>query len=325
MLIKSTQEMRAFLGRAISSDFTFDSLKPYLELAQQDYLVKALGAEYWAILEAQALNSEVNNPILPLVSRALAFYAYHKYLPYSIGLDSDNGLQETESDSTKPLRIGVLEKRQRETIENASNALESVLLELFKNKTTYQAFWATPYGISLKSVWFPTATHLTDVLPLVGGSYRMFVSINRYFVWAEVSKVLPVIGMATLTQIKQAHINNATDEVLVNACRLLKQYIAWAAYEEALLFLNVVQLGNGSLRVLSEFDGINNTKAPDEKLWAEYKRGIQNRTDGAYNDLIGFLSKNVATFSDFANQAAYKPERGRLPDNSKYKSIFRMK
>ena len=104
MLIKSTQEMRAFLGRAISSDFTFDSLKPYLELAQQDYLVKALGAEYWAILEAQAQNNEAN-PILPLVRRALAFYAYHKYLPYSIGLDSDNGLQETESDNTKPLRL----------------------------------------------------------------------------------------------------------------------------------------------------------------------------------------------------------------------------
>jgi hypothetical protein len=139
MLIKSTQEMRAFLGRAISSDFTFDSLKPYLELAQQDYLVKALGAEYWAVLETQAQNNEAN-PILPLVSRALAFYAYHKYLPYSIGLDSDTGLQETESDNTKPLRIGVLEKRQRETIENASNALEAVLLELFKNKTNYQAF-----------------------------------------------------------------------------------------------------------------------------------------------------------------------------------------
>lgn len=330
MLIRNVEELRMFLGRAVNASFEFDSLQPFIMLAQDEYLKKGLGFAYFNELDIQcngvegATLSPDNAFILRYVQRALAFYTYHKYLPYAIGSDGDNGLQEMETDKTKPVRIGVLEKRQRETIENASVAMETILSFLFELKHKYPTFWNSDFGIKLKTSWFGTAQQLSDALPLVGDSHRLLLTLNRYFTFAERSKISPVIGKQLLISVKNYHLNPSNDEVMGDLYRLTKQAIAWLAYDEALVFLNITQTGKGSLRVLSEFDGINNAKAPDADQWTEYKRNVKVRTEGAMGDLVGFLNKNAETFPDFKNQLAYKISKGRLPDNSKYKSIFRM-
>lgn len=331
MLIRNVEELRKYLGRAVNSSFEMDSLQPFIELAQDEFIKKALGSVYFAELDTQYNDGEngslsVDNKfIFPYIQRALAFYTYHKYLPYAIGNDGDNGLQETETDKTKPVRIGVLEKRQRETILNASNSIETVLQLLFSLKFPYPTFWNSVTGVALKKSWFGTAEQLSNVLPLVDGSYRLLLTLNRYFVWAEGTRLLQILGTDILAIVKAYHVTPNLTTGQADLYRLSRQYLAWAAYDEAILFLNVVPSGQGGLRVLSEFDGINNSKAPDENQWQEYKRVIGNHTLSARADLIGFLNKNAETFPSFKTSMLYKPEQSRLPDNKQYRSVFRMK
>ncbi|MEA5257172.1 DUF6712 family protein [Arcicella aquatica] len=332
MLIRNVEELRKYLGRAVNASFEIESLQPFIELAEDEYLKKGLGLVYFNELNNQvngtgSVQLSANNAfILPYIQRALAFYTYHLYLPYAIGNDGDNGLQETETDTTKPARIGVLEKRQRATIENASKAMETVLELLFAEPNKYPTFWGSAFGIAFKKSWFGTAEQLSNALPLVDCSYRLLLTLNKYFVWAETARLQQIVGIEIMTMLKNYHLTPNLVTGMADLYRLSRQYLAWAAYEEALLFLNVVQLGNGGLRVLSEFDGINNTKAPDQNTWMEYKRNIDTRTSSARADLIGFLNKNADNFPTFKTSILYKAEsQSRLPDNKKYRSVFRMK
>ena len=111
MLIRNVEELRKYLGRAVNSSFEIESLQPFIEMAEDEFIKKALGIAYYNELNTQFTNEELttNNVfILTYIQRALAFYTYYLYLPYSIGNDGDNGLQETETDKTKPVRIGVI-------------------------------------------------------------------------------------------------------------------------------------------------------------------------------------------------------------------------
>ena len=143
MLLKSVDDIILYLGRAVMSATTDDFIKPYIQAAQEDILVKAIGreivTEFDNLYNSPSWNSGTTTTqqteLLHKMQRALAWYAYSKYLPFAIGNDGDNGLQEIGTDSTKPVRIGVLDKRTRETEKNAHDALENLLVFLAANSS----------------------------------------------------------------------------------------------------------------------------------------------------------------------------------------------
>ena len=130
MLLRGVPDIIKFLGRAVMSATTDEFLTPYIHLAQDGELTRALGLVFVAELDGPLLRNQLtvaNVAIMPYVQKVLAWYAYQHYLPFAIGNDGDNGLQEVGTDSTSPVRIGVLDKRIRETEKNAIDSLESLL------------------------------------------------------------------------------------------------------------------------------------------------------------------------------------------------------
>ena len=325
MLINNVEKLREYLGRAVNASFEPTSLKPYIQLAQDTYITNVIGAEYLEYLENGDDLDTINQAMRIMVERALAFYAYEKYLPYALGNDGDGGLHEPENTNTKPLRIGVLEKRQRATLLNASESIEMVLFTLYTFKANYPEFWESDFGVELSKKWFKNAHDLNSVFPQINTNYRTLLTLNPYFDSIVDTTLRDMIGEDMITQIKAHALTppSSPNLILDRLYHHVRKYIAYAGYEESLLFLQVQQTEKG-LRVYSEFDGINNSKPPEPKQFEEYKKKLNTMSLSAKNTLIGFLNEHIEDFPDFKNSPLYREDKKRMPDNKKYKTIFRM-
>lgn len=332
MIIHTIEGLKLHLGRAISKASTLDFILPYIQLAEDEFIRPAIGAELLAELNTQlasapATLSAANKELLPRLQRALAFYTYLKYLPYSIGTDGDFGLQETKAEKSELVRMGVFDKRLRETSENAASALEQALVYLYQHRTDYPT-WLNSDAYKKSSALFVfSATELSDHLPQVAGSYRLFLSLVRYLQQAEKNSILSLIGQPLFDDLKAKRV--ATTALQPTDIRLLEavgRATATVAYSQALYYLNVVQTSGGGLRILSDFDGIYNQKAVDPKLLLDAQRKADTEAAGALNALKAYLTEHADQYPLYKNSDRFTAKGpNELPDNSQYQGVFRLR
>ncbi|CCH00312.1 hypothetical protein FAES_2303 [Fibrella aestuarina BUZ 2] len=328
-LINDITQLKRYLGRAINKATTWDFILPYLELAQYEYIAPALGPEMLTELQTQLATNAltpVNRLLLELTQKALAFYAYQKYLPYAIGNDGDNGMQEQGTDATKPVRMGVLDLRRRETAENASKAIEQVLVQLFTFVEQYPTWKNSASYHAARSLFIGNATELTTYLPQTAGSYRLYTSLKTYLAEAERVGIKSLLGKAQFDALKAAQLTGNLSTAEADLLEKVGKAVATVAYAEALYNLNVVQTPGGQLRLLSDFDGIYNQKAVTGHELAEAQRRADGQAAAGLNSLKSFLTANAAAYPLYKTSSSYAaPGPNAFPDNAKYKSVFRMR
>ena len=333
MLIKSIDDLKLYLGRAINQATTLKFIEPYIQLAEDEFIAPAIGAEMLAELNAQYNSAasdamtDANLLLLTKLQRALAFYTYLKYLPYALGNDGDNGMQEQATDKSQPVRIGVLDKRQRETATNAAAALETALMFLYRKQVNYPTWTASDAYKQANALFIFSATELTTHLPQAAGSYRLFLSLVPYLRMAENQQIKPLIGSAQYDDLKAKRLTMAT--LLPADIRLMEavsQAVATVAYAKALYYLNVEQTSAGSLRILSDFDGIYNQKAVSPDLLMQAQRKADTEAAISLNALVTYLKDHADQYPLFKNSDRYTAKGpNELPDNTTYKGIFRMR
>ncbi|TDB64412.1 DUF6712 family protein [Arundinibacter roseus] len=327
MILKGVQDLTKYLGRAVMNATTDEFLAPYIQMAQDGELTRAVGAELVAEIDTQynAENlSDENEGLLIYMQKVVAWYAYLHYLPFSIGNDGDNGLQEMSTESTAPVRIGVLDKRLRETERNAIEALENLLvyLESFDSDT----YKDSPTAKASRTMFVPSATAMSEFLPQIDRNYRLYVNIRPYIVLAELDYILPRLGQEQYDQLKEALLESTATDPEKKLLRLIARALAHTAYWMALPNLQFALLSSGSIRVLSDFDGIYNRKNAPEQTVAYLIEQAETDSKKHLNALVNFLRKNLTTYPLYAaSSAAGKEQTNRLPDNSKYNKVFRMK
>jgi hypothetical protein len=332
MILNTIDELKRYLGRAINKATTLDFIQPYIQLAQDTFLVPAFGSELIEELEAGLLANPSTltaeqYKLLAYLQRALAFYAYVKYLPYSLGTDGDNGLQEQGTDKTQPVRMGVHDKRLRESHENAAVALETALHWLLRNRAKFPTWTASESYQLTAALFCSSATELTEYLPQVNGSYRLFLSLSGYLRRAEQTSIKPLIGSPLYDDLKAKRVAGSvltpTEIRLMDA---VSRAAATTAYAKALYHLNVQQTTGGGLRILSDFDGIYNQKAVDAALLMDAQRKADTDRVASLNDLSAYLQANRDQYPLYV-QAFPDVLRGpnEFPDNSSYKGVFRMR
>ena len=329
MLLKSVDDLILYLGRAVMAASTDEFLQAYINEAQETILERAVGPEILADLEQFRENQGIEPKktiLLTKTQRALAWFAYLKYLPFSIGNDGDNGLQELGTDSTQPVRIGVLDRRIRETEKNAVAALEAVLVYLEENIDHFPAYKNSETAKATRALFVPSATVMSEFLPQIDGNYRLFLNMRPYIKLAERDFVLPRIGKAQYDRLKEGLVAgdlSLNEQVLLSAIR---RALALTAYYVALPNLQFAMISNGNIRVLSDFDGIYNSKAIDNETIMSLVRSAETEAKKWQNALRAYLVNNIALFPLYAESQASKTQpTNKLPDNSQYSSIFRMK
>jgi hypothetical protein len=330
MLLKGIPDLIRYLGRAVMAATTDDFIAPYVQLAQDGELTRALGPALVALLDTEYQNdtlSEANALIFPYVQKTVAWYAYLHYLPFAIGNDGDNGLQEMGTESTSPVRIGVLDKRLRETERNAVASLEN-LLQYLENRpsTDYPAYHTSPTGQERRKLFLPSATAMSAFLPIIQGNYRLYINIRPYIALAELDFILPRLGQAQYDLLKTKLLEGtptADEKALLNQTA---RALAHTAFWMALPNLQFEVLSSGSVRVTSDFDGIYNRKTPPADTVNALVATQQAESKKHLNALSAFLRKHRDDYPLYAaSTAAEGVAPNRLPDNSQYSKVFRMK
>lgn len=332
MILNTIDDLKLHLGRAINMATTLAFIQPYIALAEDEFIRPAIGEAMLAELNDQykanpQTLTDKNRLLLTKLQRALAFYTYAKYLPYSLGNDGDNGLQEQSTDKSQPVRIGVLDKRQRETADNAATALETALQFLHRNRNDYPTWTGSDAFKEANALFVFSATELTEYLPQAAGSYRLFLSLKLYLKRAEKDAILPLIGRALFTDLKakrSAGIAPTPEEIRV--LEAIGQAAATVAYADALYHLNVVQTSGGGLRMLSDFDGIYNQKAVSDDVLMQAQRKADTHADASLNALKSYLTTYADQYPLYKNSDRYQAAGPNdFPDNEAYKGIFRMR
>jgi hypothetical protein len=333
MIINTIEGLRAYLGRAINSATTLAFIQPYIQQAQDEFILPAIGPEMLNELETQ-FNSPtpnaltpVNKGLLTMLQKALAWYTYQKYQPFSLGTDGDNGMQEQGTDNSKPVRMGVVDMRRRETMENAAKAIEGVLMHLYTFPANYPTWYGSPTYTMTRSMFIASGTELGAAVPQTGGSYRLFVTLKPYLSRIERNSIQPILGLAQFTALKNALVST---QPISGDLQLLMEKVrdatAARAYAEALYNLNVVQMPGGQLRVLSDFDGIYNQKALTGHELENAQRKADSAADTSLNALKEFLTQYADNYPLYKNSDRFTaPGPNPFPDNSTYKGIFRMR
>ena len=331
MLLNSVDDLIQYLGRAVMSATTDEFLKPYIEQAQEDVFERALGMPFLIHLDnlcndPEMIISDHYVELLKKVQRSLAWFAYARYLPFSIGNDGDNGLQELGTDHTQPVRIGVLDRRIRETEKNAISSLESLLQYLEANLDSFPEYRDSDHAKNLRALLIPSATVMSEFLPIIDGNYRLFLNLKPYIQLAERDYILPRLGRAQYNQLKEQLKARNLSEIETDLLFAVRRALAHTAYWIALPHLQFVLQSNGNLRVLSDFDGIYNSKAVDNETIVSAVKNAETEAKKWQNALRAFLDKNLNSLPLYAeNQASKEQPANKLPDNSQYTSIFRMK
>lgn len=329
MLLRDVQDLILFLGRAVMSATTDDFIRPYISDAQETVLERAIGPEIIQVLETyRDAPSAIPKMdiLLKKTQRALAWYAYQQYLPFAIGNDGDNGLQEMGGDNNQPVRIGVLDKRIRETERKAVQSLEAVLLYLEQNLSDFPAYKNSETAKATRALFVSSATIMSEFLPIIDGNYRLFLNIRPYLKLAERDFLLPKIGRAQFDRLKLALVAGTLTADEKELLFAIRRALAHTAYYMALPNMQFVMQGNGNIRVLSDFDGIYNAKAPNNETILSLVRTAETQAKKWQNALRSYLSRNLVKFPDYAqSQAAKEEPTNKLPDNDQYKSIFRLK
>ena len=330
MLLRGIPDIIRYLGRAVMAATTDDFIAPYVQLAQDGELTRALGPTFVALLDAEYKDdnlSEVNALIFPHVQKTVAWYAYLHYLPFSIGNDGDNGLQEMGTESTSPVRIGVLDKRLRETERNAVASLENLLQYLESRPAAdYPAYHTSPTGQQTRTSFLPSATAMSAFLPLIAGNTRLFVNIRPYIGLAELDFILPRLGQAQYDALKAKLLEGTPTPDEKALLHQIARALAHTAFGLALPNLQFEVLSSGSVRVTSDFDGIYNRKTPPADTVSALLATQQTESKKHLNALTSFLRKHKEEYPLYAaSSAAESPVANRLPDNSQYSKVFRMK
>lgn len=302
-IIKDIKQAREYLGKAISTSTNMSTIQPYFTEAENNELTKALGDGFVDKMRTITVTSD-NESMFQVLRGAVAWYGYLKYLPFSVGQDGDFGLTESSNDGTKPVRIGILDKRIRESAENASNAMERVLKWAFEHREEHEEL--DSHLSQRDCPWFESATQLTQFLPMVNNSYRLFVTLMPYSIAVE-DELLTSEQAELRTKIASGGELTAPEKALAKTIRYA---LATAIYAKAIRHLNIVLDSNGGLRILSDFDGIYNRKSVDL------------RTLG---DMIAYAESEAGKWENKLRKALQKKVTGGLPDNKKYDGFIRLK
>lgn len=330
MLLKGIPDIIQYLGRAVMAATTDDFIAPYVRLAQDGELTRALGREFVTLLDNEYNDdalSDANTLILPYVQKTVAWYAYLHYLPFAIGNDGDNGLQEVGTESTSPVRIGVLDKRLRETERNAVDSLEALLQYLETQPAAdYPVYHASPTGTQSRTLFVASATAMSQFLPQLQENARLYLNIRPYIQLAELDYILPRLGKAQYDALKAALLATTLTDPQKALLRCVGRALAHTAYWMALPNLQVTLLSSGGVRVTSDFDGIYNRKSAPANVIGSLVEQADTDVKKHLNALTSFLRKNLADYPLYAASTAASAESpNRLPDNSQYSKVFRMK
>lgn len=281
---------------------------PHIGQDVYDKLVAGTGGADWEKLKV-------------LVQELIVWAGYYEYLPFSLGADSGNGITEVKSDTAAPVRMGVVNMRLMQAKVNIGRCLDGVMDLLFEKRIVYTEWATSEVGEAALKLLVRSGKELREVFP-PGSGYWLWRVMKEYFRLDGRRYLEPVLGGDLCDVIFDGLADGSLSGRYEEVRLLGAGFVCWKVYEVVLPTMVVVQAEDGGLRVLSEFDGINNRKmATEAQLKVLYDSVGRGQAD-ALDRLKDYLVKYAGEISEYVVPAVSTGDLPRFMRNEGKDRIF---
>lgn len=241
------EEVKSFIPVSVNSDF--DSLQPFIEMAEAELIEPMLGFALYANLLAYYANSEVTGEwigtnhlkwkeLLIKVQRALINLAY--WLGYdllNISMDA-SGFHREENESRKGL-YRYQEDNVKASFRNSGfNGLDKVLTYLDENIAVFADFKSSANYTIRKASFVPDTTSFNKIY-FIDSSRLVFLKFQRFIDQAEDFEIQSILGTALYTRVKAEMIKDTPDADVLSLCTHVQKVVVYLAVSNGLTELGV--------------------------------------------------------------------------------------
>jgi hypothetical protein len=317
MALVGVLDIEGVLGNVVGKDdYSARRILPFVGIGEENWLIGEVGQElYDKLVEASGEDFEDTvggdwAKLLVKVKKVCVWAAYFEYLPFSLGSDGSNGITEESGDNTKAARMWVIEKRIVAAKLNLGKEIDRLMGFLFLKRAVYTEWSESEAGLSALSLIVRSGTELKMVLPPASG-YWLYKQLRGWYSAETKDLLVPIIGKALYVKLMADLEGDTLAGAYADLRWVAATYVSWSLYEKVLPTMVVVQTEDGALRVLSEFDGINNRKnASSDQLTMLYS-GIAKSVADALDRLRDFLLDNAEDLPEYVvpavDSAVLKP------------------
>jgi hypothetical protein len=262
--------------------------------------------------------------LLALVQKALINLAYYRGFPILSVKMSDKGAYRTESPNEKSL-FKYQEVELRQTFkQDGFNGLDAVLEYLEENIDVFPEFRNSANYTIFKSNFINTTTDFDNIYS-IGGSRLVFLKIRRFMNIVEDFKILPLIGQAFYTKLKDAIEENNVITEDQRAIDIIKKAVAFLSIDQGLSELGVKLTDNGVVFETREgrFDDLKkDTTVSGDELHTLIKSARVNG-DKYLSLLKEFLHANIDDYPLYRDSEQYDDTNtAHIRDNSGKKTFW---
>jgi hypothetical protein len=296
-LITETMDIKDFVSVNVNVDY--DTLKPHVEAALLENIEEPwLGTTIVTDMENNV--ATVTAPYLkaiPMLQKALAYFAVLKALPFIEVNIGDEGITRTENEQYKSAYRGQVARIERQLKTDAYNQLERLLNYLESEKVLYPQWTDAPGYVEHSNYFFRSSQSFSYYYPLKNGrlTYNHLLNSMRY---VTEFKIKAETGVDQFNDFFTKKFNTGLTPFEVEAFGFLRNAIAHLTVAQALIDGWVTYSDQG-VHFTEQAEGIRNEHNADPEMVQAKIRDIEQRGETYLAKLVAYMNNNLDEFPAF--------------------------
>ena len=324
---KEAGEIKQYISVSVATDF--DTIKPHIETAEQDYIYPLLGKDLYDELISYYNNGSLSSgsgsgselkkeydALIKLIQRALINLAYWDGFDIlNISL-SDSGFHRQESTTEKGL-YRYQEDSLRDKFKNDGfNGLDAMLLYIEGHLESFAEYMDGETFTIRKGSIIPN-TSVFDKIYFINGSRLVFLRLQRYIQIIEDTKIVTVLGSDLMARVKTEIEKDSPDEKIIALLPYIQKPLVYLAVARGIEELGVDINDKGLLfkKAATNSPSMREDQVSKEKAFMLSSRA--QATGETYIDsLKSYLVKNSEDFTEYSGQTGSLFSRNNASKNS---------
>lgn len=313
MLINKNETLKSLLG-GIQSQMNWGTWGPFVQDAENDHLIRAIGQELYDDLVGkidpatdQVTGTAQEKALIGKLRSTLGHYTEMESSLSMLVQKGDGGMAVASPPNMQAPGKWMIVGKIAESRDKADRHMEAALQYLEVNKGSFPVWTSSSAYTVSHSLFLSSATEYAEYFPAIRESRRLYVALRGFVKKSEKDFILPLLGEPLFTAWKSKLLYNPISWTAqeLEALSLLRTALANDAFKRGMPYLNL----NSEFRLVSETDGIKNEDVLPESKVNAIRSDTEKESAEYANKLKRMLdSKASATvFPEYYNSDMYRP------------------
>jgi hypothetical protein len=310
MLFKTIDDISAVFPVIGTTDF--NNIKPFIETAERDYIIKLISIEQYEDLDADYNEATPNlsseqEALLNRIQKALAPYAFYLWVPSGQLSIGDNGIRIASTETHKTAFQWQVVNLQNSLLKQAGSAMDDLLAFMEENKADYD-LWAESEAYTLfKETFITSAQQFTTAFSALGNSRTNFLAIKSSMILIEDLVIKTELGDDYFEELKEQHKDGSLSDENKIIYNYIVKAIAHLTINRAITDLSVLIDDRGVLNFNSQANSNNFDNRQPAKDTMITKMEFNTERDGRVylSKAKQHLINNLSNYPTYRDSTAY--------------------